>query len=680
MERCELEVKKSNAEIIFAAFSFALFFFVCCHKLLNASLWYDETIEYWYSKIMFGALPYEEASGNIYSTNMYQRIVSTYQPPLYNFVMYFWLKLHDSEYWFRFSGVVFGMIGVIGVFKTVKLLSKNTWAASLSVIFTTFTWCLIYYYQECAEYSLLLTTLFWMLYFFVRLVDEPSVKNIICFTCSAVLPVYSQYGAAFPVAVFLLAALLYVIFKKEKKLTMAVVVAYTVAFVVFALPLIFLFMKPQLYHQHGGSSGFTKIVFEGGFFRDFYKSFLNVFKWNLFQNYATSGVKLILGVIFLLALCCFIFGKSRIFKIMAVANVFVYVPYFFAVKSGLYANTEYGAGFGNRWNLFFIPLWLTMLFALAAETRSVLAAFDDKLAREKHRAAGFQFVFIGVFLSFIFSYAVKNWHQEISANWYKQNARGAVDTWFKNEGFKVPTVISSYGRNAFYYYLLHHGNNSDSLEENLLCVDWSHEVNANKFFEWFNVLGKKPETLYYFESHEAGVRQKYINWFQIMGYTYENVSDDNLLRFRYSPKNDEFLKNAHKARIDVKNFGREDNKVEILNCSDKTNLFSAPSWLIDGSGQGQFITSADEHLEFTFRCVGDGNLKIFLRGVDFYDKSRTRIPMKVDYTKFIVNDELVFDDRKTIWHDNPTVYEKKVSDGEIVTVRVYWEATADEKR
>ena len=147
----------------YIAFSFSLFLFVVCHKLLNASLWYDEAIEYWFSKVMFGPLPYEEAAGSVSSTNMYQRIISTYQPPLYNVFMWVWLRLWDGELWFRFSGVVFGVLGMAGLYRAVRLASGSTCLSCLAVNFATFTWRLVYYYQECAEYALLMTSLFWMM-------------------------------------------------------------------------------------------------------------------------------------------------------------------------------------------------------------------------------------------------------------------------------------------------------------------------------------------------------------------------------------------------------------------------------------------------------------------------------------------------------------------------------------
>ena len=162
-------------------FAFAFFIFTATYKLTNAPLWFDETIEYWYSKSMIGELPFQNAG----RSNMYQRIVSTYQPPLYNVIMYIWLKAGESEWWFRFFGVVMGFAGMIALYKTMCKI-KNINLAVLAVVFSACVYQLVYYWQECAEYCLMLGMLFWTIYFWFCLMENPAAKNIICFTVFAV--------------------------------------------------------------------------------------------------------------------------------------------------------------------------------------------------------------------------------------------------------------------------------------------------------------------------------------------------------------------------------------------------------------------------------------------------------------------------------------------------------------
>ena len=136
-----VNLDRRKNEMILTGIAFALFFFTACYKLTNASLWSDETIEYWFSKIVFGKIPFGD------SVNMYERIIATYQPPLYNVLMHFWLKVSDAEWWFRFFGVIMGFIAMLGLYKSVRKLS-NALVAAVSVIFASFVVQLVYYWQE----------------------------------------------------------------------------------------------------------------------------------------------------------------------------------------------------------------------------------------------------------------------------------------------------------------------------------------------------------------------------------------------------------------------------------------------------------------------------------------------------------------------------------------------------
>lgn len=109
---------------VFPFIAFAFFFLITCYKLTYAPLWFDETIEFWYSKNLNGYVPYEMQNGG-QASSMYQRIVSTYQPPLYNIVMFFWLKISTAEWWFRFFSVLMGFVGNLAIYKTVKKLSNT---------------------------------------------------------------------------------------------------------------------------------------------------------------------------------------------------------------------------------------------------------------------------------------------------------------------------------------------------------------------------------------------------------------------------------------------------------------------------------------------------------------------------------------------------------------------------
>ena len=71
-----------------------IYFIVACYKLTYASLWFDEAIEFYYSSHLFSSnVPVPGGQNFPQDGNMYQKIIVTFQPPLYNFLMFFWLKI-----------------------------------------------------------------------------------------------------------------------------------------------------------------------------------------------------------------------------------------------------------------------------------------------------------------------------------------------------------------------------------------------------------------------------------------------------------------------------------------------------------------------------------------------------------------------------------------------------------
>lgn len=224
---------KKKIQYIALGIGFVLYISIACYKLTNSSLWYDETVEYWYSKVMIGPIPFIER-GN----NMYERIISTFQPPLYNFVMYFWLLISTSQWWFRFFGVVCGFIGIIGLYKAVHTICDiNT--ALCSVFLASFVVKLVYYWQECAEYCMMLASLFWTIYMFIKVLKHKSIKNIILFNIAVIIPVYCQYGAAFVIIPLIIIVAIDVLLSRNRKEINVLVISYLISFICAALPLYF---------------------------------------------------------------------------------------------------------------------------------------------------------------------------------------------------------------------------------------------------------------------------------------------------------------------------------------------------------------------------------------------------------------------------------------------------------
>lgn len=110
----------------------------------------------------------------------------------------------------------------------------------------------------------------------------------------------------------------------------------------------------------------------------------------------------------------------------------------------------------------------------------------------------------------------------------------------------------------------------------------------------------------------------------------------------------------------------------ILTNTNLKSEIERPDWLNDSLGSGIQIHSYLGVLDFKIKCINDGELKIYLRGIDFRDKNGKRFPVYIDYTKFSVNNESLIDGNELTWHDEPYIFSKLVRDSEIVEIHIEW--------
>ena len=121
------------------------------------------------------------------------------------------------------------------------------------------------------------------------------------------------------------------------------------------------------------------------------------------------------------------------------------------------------------------------------------------------------------------------------------------------------------------------------------------------------------------------------------------------------------------CRFDIQNIGNEFNRINIL--ENFNNLYiDFPSWFRNHHGQGCQIQGSATELNLKFQCVNDGTLRVMLRGVDYRNFEQLRCPVYVNFTTFKVNNKLVFDDDKLIWHDQPYEFEISINDKDILDI------------
>lgn len=125
------------------------------------------------------------------------------------------------------------------------------------------------------------------------------------------------------------------------------------------------------------------------------------------------------------------------------------------------------------------------------------------------------------------------------------------------------------------------------------------------------------------------------------------------------------------GRIDIKNFGKNNN-ITLLEKDDDKLQVSYPKWFKDEKGSGMVLQSKKGSLNIKCKCINDGTLKIELRGIDYRDKNKKRVPIYINYTNFSVNNKTIIKEDTLTCHDNEFSYKQKVSNEDIINIHVEW--------
>lgn len=160
-------------------------------------------------------------------------------------------------------------------------------------------------------------------------------------------------------------------------------------------------------------------------------------------------------------------------------------------------------------------------------------------------------------------------------------------------------------------------------------------------------------------------------------YWFENILNeskdkDNYLNIK---KNLNLTKYAT-SRIDIKNFGKN-NRIEILQNSDSLSSVTQYPWFKDEKGEGIVIQSDKGNIDLEIKCINEGNLKIWFRGINFLTKNNERFPIYINFIYSTVNGEEILKN-KLAWHDAPILFEKNVLDSEVIKLHVEWEPVSDD--
>lgn len=480
-------------------------------QLTNSGLWYDEAIEYFYSKILIGSIPIDNGDTN----NMYERICSTYQPPLYNILMYFWLLAFDCESGYRLLGVLTTLIGSVGFYKSLRCVVNYRWGI-LGLLIYLLSSKVSYYALECGEYNLMLCMECWMLFFFIKSIQNDSPKSqkhsIIYFLVFSTLSVYSQYGSAF--LILACGVTMCIIYVRTKQYTLLLwLVVWAVLFLFIAiLPLWTFFVKIQMTHQGSASIDHSPV-----FVHNFLYSFAFSGFYNLLFIFGRSPFNVLLKYIYYLGLfstiiiafagiMSYIFGsvKSKSIYSLIIACLICWSTFFAASACSFYAYNSWDGRLGcnniftgTRYVLFLLPLvFIIVICGLNISYRKL------NIKRTFKRL---------FFMSFISVYVVLSMMGILTAN-PKNMIREVTNSWISIEGYKYATVVQEWAAGSFLYHYKHSEVYSEKFANNIMITkSWIRTDDKN-------VIDKKME--------EMGVFKKDI--FYYISNTYSPGSKDNM--------------------------------------------------------------------------------------------------------------------------------------------------------
>lgn len=127
------------------------------------------------------------------------------------------------------------------------------------------------------------------------------------------------------------------------------------------------------------------------------------------------------------------------------------------------------------------------------------------------------------------------------------------------------------------------------------------------------------------------------------------------------------------ARIDIQ-LVSNGGDFQIDSVSDEFAKVTKPKWFQRDDKVGYCIHSHSGKLEFLAKSDADGQIILWLRGMDQRypeDKSK-RIPYWIDYVNLAINDKILINKITPVWHDKffKTVIDVKA--GEKVKIKIEW--------
>ena len=387
------------------------------------------------------SLRFDEAMEYLISNTDYHRmnplIQSTFQPPLYNYVIHIWLMISKSVIWFKLFNIVCYALCTLGLIKIMQYFHASDIMIVAAVICQNGCSGLVYYSQICGEYVLAFVLIYWMFYAALHVLRKPGWKTIISYMTLATLGIYTQYGMAFTIigtGVMIMIALIY---RKDYRNIIRLIASGIISVVCFVVPLYFFFVRIQTANQ---GSNVTSIGIKS-MLKGLKKAVdFSLFCWH--DNYQEILTRILIVSVTLIVVLTVIEavrerkGSMHIldsewlyaFGMIAV-SLATYLP---AVDSGIYAYGDYA----SRHTTLIMPLLVIgamvfVLFTVRVLAENMVSTWID---------GALVTITLGVFLFNAFHFnAIEHWDYDQIDNGLEVIADSSSPVWISV--YAVPTAL-----------------------------------------------------------------------------------------------------------------------------------------------------------------------------------------------------------------------------------------------
>jgi len=305
------------------------------------SLWLDEAVEYWSANVQLTAVP--------------QAVLTSYQPPLYTYLLHMWLEFGMQATWLRLLSVGLSMLAVVGIVswgsRSLGVRGGLIVGAIMALMPSE-----VRYAQEVGEYALMGCALTWTLNLLDKAVRKPSWRSWSLWGFVSVVSVYSHYGTSIVIASLAVVSFLENLGRNRR---LAVLQQILVAAICLALSLpLLLYFSPRQFQQSSLDTHIRVPAFTVPEVAKLASSTGDTFLFQLslwpYSSFLPKWIgEVLIACTFALSLLILTNSSATVQKRALWWLLAAYLTYFMAVRSTAYA---YG-NFGFRYALVLAPLF-----------------------------------------------------------------------------------------------------------------------------------------------------------------------------------------------------------------------------------------------------------------------------------------------------------------------------------